>query len=260
MGTNSAASVATDMSRSFTSIQFCLLVGTGGGAPSEKDDIRLGDMVVSRPTRNCLGVIQHDLGKEKEGRPFERTSSLRPPPRVLNTAVSSLCSDPALPLDPLAPHLGAIAARLKGFPKYKRPERPDVLFQAACDSCQARQVSQGECSHLRQRVPRLTVAPVIHYGLIASGNCVVKHAAIRDRLAEDGVFCIKMEAAGVLNTVDGLVIRGICDHCDAQKNDDWQEYAAASAAAYAELLLRFVTREEGTRSRKRNRRTRTNHS
>ncbi|KAG5827097.1 hypothetical protein H9Q74_002807 [Fusarium xylarioides] len=222
-GTNSAASVATNMSRSFTSIQFCLLVGIGGGAPSEKNDIRLGDVVVSRPTRNCPGVIQHDLGKEKEGRPFERTGSLRPPPRVLNTAVSSLCSDPALPLDPLTPHLGAIAARLKGFPKYKRPERPDVLFQAACASCQARHVSQGECSHLRQRVPRLTVAPVIHYGLIASGNCVVKDAAIRDRLAEDGVLCIEMEAAGVLNTVDGLVIRGICDYCDAQKNDDWQE-------------------------------------
>ncbi|KAK2593842.1 hypothetical protein QQS21_008457 [Conoideocrella luteorostrata] len=253
-GTNSAASVATNMSRSFTCIQFCLLVGIGGGAPSEKNDIRLGDVVVSRPTGNWSGVIQHDLGKEKEGRPFERTGSLRPPPRVLNTAVSSLCSDPTLPPDPLAPHLGVISARLEGFPKYKRPEKPDVLFQAACASCQARQVSQEECPHLRQRVPRLTAAPVIHYGLIASGNCVVKDAAIRDRLAEGGVLCIEMEAAGVLNTVDGLVIRGICDYCDAQKNDDWQEYAAAAAAAYAKLLLRFVTKEEGIRSRKRKRR------
>lgn len=254
-GTNSAASVATNMLRSFTSIQFYLLVGIGGGVPSEKNDIRLGDVVVSRPTGNCPGVIQHDLGKGEEGRPFERTGSLRPPPRVLNTAVSSLCSDPDLPPNPLAHHLGTIAARLKGFPKYKRPERPDVLFQAACADCQARKVSQGECCHLRQRVPRPTVAPVIHYGLIASGNCVVKDAAIRDRLAEEDVLCIEMEAAGVLNIADGLVIRGICDYCDAQKNDDWQEYAAASAAAYAKLLLRFVTRQEGTRPRRKKRRT-----
>jgi nucleoside phosphorylase len=49
-----------------------------------------------------------------------------------------------------------------------------------------------------------------------------------------------MEAAGVMNRADCLVIRGICDYSDAQKNKVWQNYAAAVAAAYAKLLLSAV--------------------
>ena len=46
-GLTSAASVAKDMLRSFPSIRFGMMVGIGGGAPSLKHDIRLGDVVVS---------------------------------------------------------------------------------------------------------------------------------------------------------------------------------------------------------------------
>ncbi|PSK58664.1 hypothetical protein B9Z65_6679 [Elsinoe australis] len=42
-----AASVARDLARTFPSIRVTLLVGIGGGAPSAKNDIRLGDVVVS---------------------------------------------------------------------------------------------------------------------------------------------------------------------------------------------------------------------
>jgi nucleoside phosphorylase len=87
--------------------------------------------------------------------------------------------------------------------------------------------------------------PAIHYGLIGSGNSVVKDEMFRNRLAsEHGILCFEMEAAGVVNEVDCLVIRGISDYCDAQKNDVWQEYAAATAAAYSKLLLSVVTRVE----------------
>src|SRR6266516_3447769 len=47
-GTNSAAAVAVQMKSVFTSIRFGLMVGIGGGVPSV-EDIRLGDVVVSRP-------------------------------------------------------------------------------------------------------------------------------------------------------------------------------------------------------------------
>ncbi|KAM0414628.1 hypothetical protein ACHAPT_013531 [Fusarium lateritium] len=243
-GTNSAAAVASKMSCSFPSIRFCLLVGIAGGVPSEKNDIHLGDVVVSKPTGTCPGVLQYDLGKEQEGRPFESTGSLQRPPRVLTTAISALHSDPDLGSDLLDPHLREIAARM---PEYRHPGRErDVLFQIACAACRSQQVRPGGCTHLRQRA---TLEPVIHYGPIASGNRVVKDAAFRDRLAHEyGVLCFEMEAAGVINTVDCLVIRGICDYCDAQKNDVWQEYAAATAAAYAKLLLGFVARVENASS------------
>lgn len=54
-GTNAAARAATNMMRSFPKIRFGLMVGIGGGAPGMPDndprnDIRLGDVVVSCPT------------------------------------------------------------------------------------------------------------------------------------------------------------------------------------------------------------------
>jgi hypothetical protein len=44
-GTISAARVATQMLSTFTGLRFGLMVGFGGGIPSEEHDIRLGDMV-----------------------------------------------------------------------------------------------------------------------------------------------------------------------------------------------------------------------
>lgn len=238
-GTNSAATVASNMVRSFPCIRFCLLVGIGGGAPSEKNDIRLGDVVVSLPSGKYSGVIQYDLGKEKEGIPFELTGTLQRPPRVLTTAISALRSDPNLRSDPLGPHLRKIAA---GLSEYSHPgQELDVLFQTACAACKSRKTCPLTCSHVRQRDRRPTVEPAIHYGLIASGNRLVKDAAFRDRVASElGTICFEMEAAGVVNTVPSLVIRGICDYCDVYKNGIWQEYAAATAAAYAKLLLGVV--------------------
>jgi nucleoside phosphorylase len=90
------------------------------------------------------------------------------------------------------------------------------------------------------RSPRsLPEHPRIHYGLIASGNRVLKDAAVRDRWANEyGVLCFEMEAAGVVGAgAPCLVIRGISDYADASKNKEWQEYAAATAAAWAKLLL-----------------------
>ncbi|CEN59858.1 Putative Ankyrin repeat protein [Aspergillus calidoustus] len=34
-----------------------------------------------------------------------------------------------------------------------------------------------------------------------------------------------------------LVIPGICDYADSHKNDEWHNYAAATAAAYTKLFL-----------------------
>ncbi|KAH6884868.1 hypothetical protein B0T10DRAFT_409451 [Thelonectria olida] len=242
-GTNAAASAACNMVRSFGSLQFCLLVGIAGGVPSEKIDIRLGDVVVSQPAGTCPGVLQYDLGKE-EGKSLKLTGTLQRPPRVLTTAIAALRSDPDLGPEPLAPYLRKVASRM---PRYSHPgSELDVLFQIACATCRSQNLSGG-CSHMQQRIPRPTTEPTIHYGPVASGNRVVKDATFRDQLArEHGVLCFEMEAAGVTNAVNSLVIRGISDYCDVEKNDVWQEYAAAAAAAYAKLLLGVVAKADDT--------------
>lgn len=56
-GLTSAAVVAEQMLHSFKEIRFGLMVGIGGGASSVKHDIRLGDIVVSRPEGTLGGVV-----------------------------------------------------------------------------------------------------------------------------------------------------------------------------------------------------------
>lgn len=69
-GTASAAIVARDMLHSFPNIRIGLMVGIGGGAPSTKHDIRLGDIVVSAPRNGGGGVFQYDFGKIIQNRSF----------------------------------------------------------------------------------------------------------------------------------------------------------------------------------------------
>lgn len=61
--TVSAATMATNMLRTFTGISFGLMVGIGGGIPNPHKgvDIRLGDVVVGRPNGTHGGVVQYDL-------------------------------------------------------------------------------------------------------------------------------------------------------------------------------------------------------
>jgi nucleoside phosphorylase len=47
----------------------------------------------------------------------------------------------------------------------------------------------------------------------------MKDGPTRDCISQelDGVLCFEMEAAGIMNVLPCLVIRGICDYADAHK-------------------------------------------
>ncbi|KAJ5335385.1 hypothetical protein N7452_007788 [Penicillium brevicompactum] len=242
-GTNSAADVASNLKRTFRSVKFCLLVGIGGGVPSSENDIRLGDVVVSKPTGTNPGVIQYDMGKALENGIFEQNGVLQPPPRVVMTAISNLRSDPDAPEAPLQRSIEEIAACKREY-RHPGPEK-DRLYSSAyphppnnatCDPCSV--------GHVTSRKSRPDNHPRIHYGLIASGNSVMKDARLRDRWSkEKNVLCFEMEAAGIMNTLPCLVIRGICDYSDSHKNKRFQEYAAATAASYAKFLLSYMNHD-----------------
>src|SRR5580692_6185251 len=53
-------------------------------------------------------------------------------------------------------------------------------------------------------------------------------------------ICLEMEAAGLMNNFPCVVIRGISDYADSHKNDQWQPYAATTAAACAKELLECI--------------------
>ncbi|KAL3481918.1 hypothetical protein BJX99DRAFT_243296 [Aspergillus californicus] len=231
-GTNNAAHIVTNLKRTFPLIRAGLMVGIGGGVPS-KVDVRLGDIVVG--TR----VMQYDLGKMVGDGQLHRTSIPKGPQQLLGTAVSSLQAKHELEPSRIP---SILQQKLGGHSEYARPNLPDRLFQAtyvhsssiaSCDAC--------DDSKLEQRRRRISDNVVIHYGAIASGNQVMRTGIIRDRIARQlDVICFEMEAAGLMDILPCLPIRGICDYSDSHKNDEWQRYAAAAAAAYARELLEVV--------------------
>jgi nucleoside phosphorylase len=243
-GLTSAAAVAIQMSASFRWLRFGLMVGIGGGVPSQDHDIRLGDVVVSKPSGTFGGVIQYDFGKTVQEGKFTRTGSLNRPPDVLLTALANLQAKHLMEDPELLRHITEMVRKYpKMRPQFTHPGRQkDQQYEAAYDH-QGDNVTCGHCdtSRLVDREARSSDAPIIHYGLIASGNQVMKHGDTRDQLRRElDVLCFEMEAAGLTDRFPCLVIRGICDYADSHKNKQWQKYAAATAAAYAKELLSVV--------------------
>lgn len=245
-GLYSAANVARDMLHSFPNVRIGLLVGIGGGAPSPRHDIRLGDVVVSSPSNGYGGVFQYDFGKTIQGQEFQETRFLNQPPTLLRTAVNGLRSQYERKGNQIEATINAILEnnpRLRK--KYQRPEpsydqlfKANVIHDSACTT-----VCSNNLSDLMLRSNRAEDEdnPTIHYGLIASANQLMKDALIRDKLAaEKEVLCFEMEAAGLMNHFPCMVIRGICDYSDSHKNKEWQGYAAMTAAAYAKDLLHRI--------------------
>ena len=247
-GIASAASVAKDMLRSFESIRFGLMVGIGGGAPSDKHDIRLGDIVVGCPVKKEGGIIPYNFGKAVQDQEFERTGLLNSPPTVLLTALTKLRAGHERKGNHIAESVRSIITKNTRLrEKYQHPGvEHDRLYMSSYTHPRADKKCEIDCDTLpsqrRSRPSReLPDEPIVHYGLIASADRLMKDAIARDRLIEEhNILCFEMEAAGLMNDFPCVVIRGICDYSDSHKNDVWQGYAAVTAASYAKELLDVI--------------------
>ena len=131
-GLTSAASVAKDMHRSFPSIRFGLMVGIGGGAPSPKHDIRLGDVVVSSPVGRNGGVIYYEFGKAMQNQKFEQTGALNAPPRMLLNALTVIATQHERKGHRIAESISRMVGRNRRLrKKYQRPEPgTDRLYES----------------------------------------------------------------------------------------------------------------------------------
>ncbi|KAH0556001.1 hypothetical protein GP486_006056 [Trichoglossum hirsutum] len=249
-GTSSVAGAARDMLHSFPNIRVGLIVGIGGGAPSRKYDIRLGDVVVSAPRDGESGVFQYDFGKTIQNQSFQHTRFLNQSPTILRTAVNGLKAQYESEGHQLEATINAVLDKKPRLrKKYKRPDSSsDRLYQSRVihppnDQADCATVCGDDPLKLILRPERTEDEdnPAIHNGLIASANQLMKDASVRDKLAaEKDVLCFEMEAAGLVNHFPCLVIRGISDYSDSHKNKEWQGYSAMVAAAYAKDLLRHI--------------------
>ncbi|WP_247452345.1 hypothetical protein [Bradyrhizobium sp. 174] len=231
MGTLSASALTTNALRSFPQLEHIVMVGIAGGCPNHTradEHVRLGDIVTSGGN----GIIAHDFVKETiDGR--EIRSSPQRASAVLMRMASSLQADELLGRRPWEAIAATALDRLDDT--YRRPANDaDQLHEGEeiVDHPYDRQRRQGQ--------------PRVFAGVIAAADTLLKNAATRDQLRNQfNVRAVEMEASGVQDAAwhankDVFVVRGVCDYCDEWKNDDWQNYAALVAAAYARALVQAM--------------------
>ncbi|RMZ39355.1 serine/threonine-protein kinase ripk4 [Aspergillus flavus] len=249
-GKANAADAAVNMTRTFPQIRFGLLVGVGGGATDSPDpyvgkrDIRLGDVVVSKPQGDHGGIVQYDTGKRyPEG--YKIISHLDKPKSALIVAANVLQSHHQFKEGHMKKYIQDATLKLRdlGMPYFGFPGREhDLLFRR-----EYRHPEEGEdCSNcdrtqIVDRDPRPDDGPSIHYGLIASADLTMQDPKFRDALRKsEKVLCFEKEAAGLMDRFPCIAIRGISDYADTHKCKKWQPYAAVAAAAYAKDLLAVI--------------------
>ena len=217
------------------------MVGIGGGVPSEEADIRLGDVVVSRPQKTHGGVVQYDFGKATPSG-FERTGSLNAPPTILLNALSNLQATHARGKSRLLEYVSKYD-HLRAFTR--EVTEPDILFEPDYNHEGGKTCGKCNKERVTARLPRKE-AIVVHYRTIASGNRVMRDATERDRISAElgSVLCFEMEAAGLTNSFPCLFIRRICDYANSHKNKTWQAYAAGTAVACGKEVLSEIPSRE----------------
>ncbi|KAK7967870.1 uncharacterized protein PG986_002147 [Apiospora aurea] len=211
------------VTQQFTNVRFALMVGISASIPSDKVDIRLGDVAISVPRDNYPGVVQYDFGKFELNSNFTTKGCLNAPPRIFISAISALEEDEIM-------HKRLIKKILRRLAKedmFARPTNGDILFDpefrhqikgSDCSACQ----SASDVKVVARCPRRAPDQPYVHRGLILSGGGVIKNPKDRERLRRGykDTICFEMEAASIINEIP-------CLHY----------YTAAAAASYYKAVL-----------------------
>jgi nucleoside phosphorylase len=261
IGKATAASVAAACAISFKKVKLALVVGICGGVPvsNHGEEILLGDVVISK------GVIQFDFGRQfvdhfkrkiavedSLGKPNARISSLLAKLETakyrqsLEQTISSFLAESNLD-GQLYPQDGD-----KLFSPTYRHKHQDRTACILCANCKqimdpvCDQALQSTCQkigcddaqQIQRRRQNQKNSPMVHMGLIASGDSVIKSGIHRDRISRDAnVIAFEMEGAGVWDTFPCVIIKGVSDYSDCHKSKVWQKYAAATAAACTKAFI-----------------------
>ncbi len=211
-------------------VQRIIMVGIAAGQPNATDaekDVRLGDIVVGEK------IIQYDHVKRTNGSTELRGDNIPLADPILLQVVGGLraLQDPRgddRPERPWIKHLNNAVGRVRSA---RRPPRDRDLFSAKRKYTKGLQIDRAEDE------------PYVHVGTIGSASTLLKDEIFRNDLnTSHGTVAYEMEGAGLAvaaaaSGIRYLMVRGICDYADDEKDDAWQTYASVAAASFALSVL-----------------------
>jgi nucleoside phosphorylase len=241
-----AAAAAANCRASFPNIKIALIVGVCGVVPFKRngEEIVLGDVVISE------GIIQYDFGRRLPGQFIPKEGPLdslgRPNQEIRGLlAQAKGIRGRELLISEMTRYLSILCQKPE-----LRAEYPGVAYDRLFEASYRHSEDQKPCEQVgcdgklvprrRLQATRPSPAPAIHFGLMASGDSVMKSGDDRDREVEArDIVAFEMEGAGVWDILPCIVIKGACDYADSHKSKVWQRHAAATAAACAKAFLGF---------------------
>jgi nucleoside phosphorylase len=227
--TRNAATVCTDMLRTFPRIRCVVLTGVAGGVPAPDRPewhVRLGDVVVAVDGIVDYGHVRQLPGAPEPRRPVPEPSAdlIRAVRRLQEKAIRGPLPWQRL----LAP------SRDQPMAVFARP--PASTDRLVAGGEPAEHPPAVESGHLNS-VPR------VHYGRVGCADVLLLDERMRDELAvRHRLIAFEMEAAGVAASVASrgigwFMVRGIVDYCTEPRTERWYPYASLAAAAYVRALL-----------------------
>ncbi|KAI1044917.1 hypothetical protein LB505_014381 [Fusarium chuoi] len=229
-GKVNSATAATSLRVSYPKICLTILVGVCGAVPSIKEKhISLGDVVISDT------IVRYDFGHQTDHE-FARRKTCHGdmmPKEILNLleSLQTVLGRRRLMKACVAfiEELEGTAARMGQHGRYERPEKGVISASGP--------ISQPLA--LRGQEDINIQAPTVHFGPMASGDTVMVSAEHRDRIAAaENIIAFEMEGAGVWQELPCIIVKGVSDFADREKTKEWQDYAAAMAAATSKAILK----------------------
>jgi nucleoside phosphorylase len=232
-GIAQAAAMASLIKYKCRHVTKIILVGIAAGQPNLSDgerDVRLGDIVVGN------NIIQYDHVKRTNGEIELRGDKLPTADADMVNIVHRLRANQ---------DFAKSARRQKSWERYIDENVREIRRASRPDAEQDKHHSKRAYTtgHEYERPDNY---PYVHFGNIGSASTLLKDERYRDQLNERyKTIAYEMEGAGIAiaaatNGFGYLIIRGICDYADSDKNDAWQTYASVCAASFARSVLELI--------------------
>lgn len=219
MGKVSAATVATNLGISFKYIEIAFLTGICGAAPLDEKGakIEMGDVIIGKQ------IIQEDFGRLFDAG-MERKTDVED---VLGR----------LPVR-IRQWIGSLSGwrNLKGL----RSETKMILAQTFEDD-EFRELFGYPGQREGDVFPPEREVKIL-FGRVATSDAVLRSEVRRDEMVQkDRVIGFEMESAGTWDQLPTVLIKSVCDYADSRKSKEWQPFAALTAAATTQALIRKWT-------------------
>ncbi|KAF5722923.1 MTA SAH nucleosidase [Fusarium mundagurra] len=233
-GKVNSATAVTSLRTSYPNICLTILVGICGAVPSIRErHIGLGDVVISDT------IVRYDFGHQTDHE-FVRKKTCHSDvvPKEIHNLLESLqtvLGKRRLMKGSVTDfeELKETAARLGQHGRYERPE--ESIISASGPMSQSLALRGQEVDQAIDIQP-----PTIHFGPMASGDTVMVSAEHRDRIAAaENIIAFEMEGAGIWQELPCIIVKGVSDFADCEKTKEWQDYAAAMAAAISKTILKW---------------------